>query len=84
MSHPMMQCGCAANGICQGRPSCAIHFGIHPGATLVAEVQPDLTGRLAECTYCHTQKPSSPELSFFHHSPDKATDSYYDGCRGWD
>lgn len=60
MSHavktePMMKCGCVAMAVCHRRagktyeppvPACLIHDCI-----AVADVKPDLTGRLARCDY---------------------------------
>ncbi len=71
-THPMMKCGCAAAGVMRSKggvtydppiPSCIIHDCIE-----LADAEPDLTGRLAECVYLpkhHTDKPSNRELAFF-------------------
>jgi hypothetical protein len=85
MTTPMMQCGHAANATYDGdKPCCAICIGLEPGAKIVAANPPDLTGRFAECAYGHHgQVASSSELAFFKHEPDKETDRYYCGCRGW-
>jgi hypothetical protein len=54
----------------------------------IAPVQtPDLTGRVARCSQCGTEKPSAIDLPFFNclglKGPD-GKDSFYCGCRGWD
>jgi hypothetical protein len=92
MKNVLMKCGCAANGYINDSkdPVCCIHIGIHPGATQVAEQQPDLTGRKAHCAYgrnCRNgnkEVDSSLDLAFFEYHPDEAFDIYYCGCRGWD
>lgn len=50
---PLMKCGCVAQGVraSDGAPVCVTHHGIKPGWDEVAEVQPDLTGRMARCSY---------------------------------
>jgi hypothetical protein len=83
MSATMMKCGCAANGICNGKPVCAVHYGMTPDAEIEVAA-PDLVGRMAECTYCDTKVPSKVTLAFFAHRPEKETDLYYCGCYGWD
>jgi hypothetical protein len=99
---PMMGCGHAANGV-KGRlsdpdakPCCVICAGLHPGADVIVE-KPDLSGRMARCTYygtyprplggrqCQSERPSdSPGLAFFEHQPDKPFDRYFCGCWGFD
>lgn len=80
---PLMKCGCSAQGRDgNGNPVCAVHFGIHPGATEVADT-PDLSGRMAKCTYCANERPSDISLAFFTHTPNKPKDNYYCGCYGW-
>ncbi len=71
-NHPIMKCGCAAQGMMKARggvvidppiPSCVIH-----DCTEIAGSEPDLTGRIAECSYLpkhHADKPSNRELPFF-------------------
>lgn len=48
---PMMKCGHAANAVngATGGPTCAICIGIDPGAEVVDDAPPDLTGRTARC-----------------------------------
>lgn len=96
MSAPMMKCGHAANATREGQPVCVICFGIVPGADVVDDSPPDLTGRFAICSYVrdaslgHSGKyagrkdpvPSSPKLAFFQHHPDREFDEYYCGCWG--
>lgn len=82
---PMMECGHAANATSKGDPVCAICVGLHPGARVIAEAQPDLTGRTAKCSYrCGSTAPSSTSLAFFTHQPNQEHDNYYCGCWGWD
>ena len=84
MGTSMMKCGHAANAVMKNKPVCAICIGIVPGADIVAEDQPDLSGRVAKCPYCKKHAPSSLGLAFFEHRPGSETDYYYCGCRGWD
>ncbi len=71
--HPMMKCGCAAQGVLTAKagvkfdppiPACLIHDCYE-----VADSAPDLSGRMAQCSYLpsgHAIKPSDPEaLAFF-------------------
>jgi hypothetical protein len=79
-----MKCGCAAQGTVSrnGKPAvvgCLVH-----GCTDVAESKPDLTGRVAMCTYGGKPVPSSFDLAFFEHQPNQPNDRYYCGCYGWD
>jgi hypothetical protein len=90
---PMMKCGHAANATSGGKPACAICM-----TTETATTQPDLTGRVARCSYprpgkygdtdyktAHTTGvPSSTNLPFFAYQPDLECDSFYCGCWGWD
>jgi hypothetical protein len=83
---PLMKCGHAANATrSDGKEVCVICFGINDGYDQVADA-PDLTGRTAKCAYltCKSRQPSSTDLAFFEHKPEKAEDVYYCGCRGWD
>jgi hypothetical protein len=83
----MMKCGHAANAkdTNTGAPVCVICVGIYPGATEVDDSPPDLTGRMAKCTYCKTTQPSDPEKRpFFEYRPNCEFDNYYCGCRGWE
>lgn len=84
MNEPvMMACGHAANAKDgRGNPCCAICIGITPKASRVVE-SVDLTGRMAKCTECGKQVPSSMKLAFFEHRPAHGIDKYYCGCRGW-
>ena len=82
---PMMKCGCAGQALISinGGPDkrgCGLHT-----CTEVAEPAPDLTGRIATCSYGnHRPVASSPHLAFFRCHPDKEHDEYYCGCYGWD
>jgi len=83
--HPIMECGHAANAIdSQGRPVCVICALIRDGWNKVADPQPDLSGRQAQCAMCGKVAPSDGELAFFEYRPDEEFDSYYCGCEGWD
>lgn len=81
-----MKCGCRAQGTnaTTGKPVCVVHAGLTPDAEIPAEVQPNLTGRMAVCIYCHREVASSLSLPFFRYQPDQPKDDYYNGCRGWD
>lgn len=87
MSNPpeMMACGHAANGVKEPdrNPVCVIC----DCEEVVAA--PDLTGRVARCSYfktrCQSERPSTDRgLAFFEHRPDREYDEYYCGCYGWD
>lgn len=81
----IMQCGCRASGYnAQGVACCGVHFGIHPGAAIPMEPQPDLTGRRARCSECPKIVPSRRDLPFFEYCPKAEMDVYYCGCHGWD
>lgn len=82
----LMSCGHAPNATNeQGLPSCAICVGIHPGAETIMENTPDLSQRMAKCGYCSRKVPSNQQgIAFFGYRPDKAEDTYYCGCMGWD
>ena len=90
---PMMQCGHAANAVRSGttEPVCVICLGIVPGADVVDDSPPDLTGREARCNHDngdakHANKriPSSTSSAFFTYQPKQKFDRYYCGCFGWD
>ena len=82
--HPVMKCGHAASATNEhGDPCCVTCIGILPGADEIMDEQPELTGREAECEYCHRKVPSNYDLAFFGSRPTKATDEFYCGCRGW-
>lgn len=90
---PMMACGHAANakrtaskGVKHDPPlpCCAIC-----DCAEIAAIQPDLSGRIARCSYygrkCKSEQPSVPgKLAFFEHRPAKDFDVFYCGCFGWD
>ncbi len=41
--------------------------------------------RMATCSYGCNSEPSDPKkLAFFRERPERETDEYYCGCRGWD
>jgi len=76
-----MSCGHTAQAVtADNQPACAIC-----GCLDVEQSAPDLTGRVAHCTYGnHKPKASSFALAFFKHQPEREHDSYYCGCFGWD
>lgn len=83
----MMKCGHTSNAVNgRGDPVCIICLGIVSGADEVDENPPDFAGRVASCSYCRREQPSSNfrKLAFFEYRPSYKTDSYYCGCRGWD
>jgi len=54
----------------------------------MSDIKPVLK-RLAKCTSCKTEKPSSKDLWFFKEKSDEAKDEFYCGCLdkgpyGWD
>lgn len=85
----MMKCGHAANAQYTDtdgnkKPCCAICAGINSRAYEIADDVPDLSGRKARCSYCGKTTESNFNLAFFEYRPDRETDSFYDGCMGWD
>ena len=78
-----MRCGHRANATdSSGKECCAICYG-SPEGVEISET-PDLTGRIAKCTYCGSEEKSSIGLPFFCYAPRLPKDEYYCGCRGWD
>lgn len=85
MSKILMKCGHIANAVTtDGKPCCAICYGITQDAVIPAEKQPDLTHRKAKCAYCGRITESREDLPFFSYRPGHEYDSYYCGCGGWD
>ena len=83
--HPMMKCGHAANAQkLDGTPVCVICTGIASGWDEIDPNPPALSERKAKCCYCKSERPSATGLPFFEHTPNKETDNFYCGCRGWD
>ncbi len=81
----MLACGHSANAVDEnGNPCCAICFGLKDGASETVVKTPDLKGRKAKCSMCDRTEPSSIDLAFFEYRPEKPTDLYYCGCKGWD
>lgn len=72
----IMKCGCAPQGISEGRPICIVHSEVN------ATDGVDLTGRRAFCVYCKKPVESSDSLPFFEYRPIEANDRYYCFCRG--
>ena len=85
MANVMMGCGHSSSAESDGKPICAICFGLDPGAEVVMskEMTPDLTGRLARCPSCEKIVDSSLELAFFRYRKSDKYDGFYCGCRGW-
>ncbi len=86
MNSPLMECGHVGSGrtgTC--KPVCAVCVsGAERDPALCVVETPDLTKRLSRCQSCAEERLSSLALAFFKHSPDRARDSHYCGCRGWD
>jgi hypothetical protein len=79
-----MKCGCTALGtISTNHAPPVVGCGLH-NCTEIADPPPDLTGRVAYCTYGGNPRPSSFSLAFFKHEPNQPHDHYYCGCFGWD
>lgn len=80
----LMLCGHSANSHIQVDDTeiecCAICYPKEE--SVVPANEPDLTGRIAICTYCYKKCESRLTLPFFHYRPNG--DTYYCGCRGWD
>jgi len=78
---PTMKCGHTANATDEvGNPMCVICMEKEE------DVSPELKGRMARCGYCGKTMPSNEaqNQAFFHYERGRSTDSYYDGCKGWD
>lgn len=74
-----MKCGCLVASAPDTEPVCIVHMCREQGTG------PDLTGRTAKCTDCGRRLPSTEAATqaFFRYQPDRAEDSWYCGCRGW-
>jgi len=68
-------CGCSRATYIGG---CPIHLA--GPETVKTVIEP---GRFAECPDCKAERPSSPNLAFFMHQPQRPKDRYYCGCLGW-
>ena len=82
-----MKCGHVANAKIDGKPCCAICYGIKDGATEIDTLLIDESihkGREAKCPYCKTIVNSSYKLPFFKYKKDEQYDEYYCGCYGFD
>ena len=91
MSSVLMKCGHRSQSEdSNGKPICVICIGLDERATIVDESITDeiLKDRKARCSYygskCTSEQPSSLNLAFFSHQPDKEYDKFYCGCYGWD
>lgn len=79
----LMKCGHIANAFTHDdKPACAICLC----TDVVRECRgkDGLDGREMVCPYCMKKEPSSWGAPFFEYRPNKDTDSFYCGCRGWD
>ena len=82
-----LRCGCTASGTVKlvGETEWFVGCLIHECLDVVEEEsKPDLTGRMARCSYGGNEVPSSWNLAFFRHRPERDHDEYYCGCYGWD
>jgi hypothetical protein len=70
---PMMGCGHAANATSNGKPCCVICLE-DPKSRQIVE-GPDLTGRMAKCSYGDTTVKSSTNLAFFKYKGDGSQES---------
>lgn len=61
---PLLSCGCAPDAVRRKLDGRQVPTCVHGTETLM-EQQPDLTGRVARCAQCGSDKPSSPDLPFF-------------------
>lgn len=76
----LMKCGHVAMAHdSRGNPYCVIC-----DCSELAGDKPSLEGRVAKCSYCSAEQPSSYSLPFFEYRKNKSTDEYYCGCKGWD
>lgn len=85
MMNKLMKCGHSANGfgVVEGvRTPCCVCCFPRPESMRLAP-PPDLEGRKARCPDCGSEVPSDVGLAFFGYRPDRSTDSFYCGCRGW-
>lgn len=92
---PMMDCGCAAQGIDgNGNPVCVVHAIVDGTKGRIQTQAPDLEDRQARCGYDHgagcpknkgrdSRVSSAMTLAFFKYQPDSEYDDYYCGCWGW-
>lgn len=87
----LMKCGHTAQGVDgRGRPVCVICIGINDGAETPDNNPLSLESRVAMCSSCDKEKPSSYTLPFFAQGSmrggarDDTKDSFYCGCLGWD
>lgn len=84
MDKPMMTCGHTANAYTLDANGKKIPVCVICDCVTIADNTPSLEGRLAECDDCGHKVPSDSNLPFFKYRPNQETDSYYDGCYGWD
>lgn len=81
MDNVLMKCGHIAQGYNTetGKPFCVICNCSEVGDKDTV----DLKSRIARCNTCGFETPSSFKLPFFCYAPEKAYDTYYCGCKGW-
>ena len=77
-----MACGHSSNAVTEsGKPVCVICV---PDAAASVQVERvSLKGRKARCPDCGSERDSDYDLPFFEYRANMATDSFYNGCRGW-
>lgn len=81
----IMKCGHTPNATTiDGKPICAICYGITPNAEILEEKEIDLSQRKARCWCCGKVTTSNERLPFFELRLNAPYDSYYCGCDGWD
>lgn len=80
MNKPLMKCGHVANAETSDHKPCCVICNCFDIAVSV----PDISHRVACCSYCGATRPSSFDLPFFEYNPDLPYDSFYCGCGGWD
>jgi hypothetical protein len=83
---PIMECGCAANAVREGKDGLRQYSCIHHSTVKQLEVQPDLTLRMARCRYgCESSiAKSRTDMQFFEYRPAENYDLYYCGCWAYD
>lgn len=72
-----MKCGHTTSATnTEGKPVCPICAGITPNAYIIEENIPNLTGRIASCTFCGKKRESDFNLPFFEYRSDKDSDNW--------
>ena len=84
MDKPMMTCGHAANAYRLEADGTHTPVCVICDCDTIADDSSSIAGRMAVCPDCGHETPSDKNLPFFKSRPNMETDSYYDGCYGWD